>query len=345
MTTLNTALAVVSKVQQTARLMSESSLIEQTEVARVEPLCLVDSGIRAQEIMPSLMNTVLNLFSGFYLQAISIQTQIGSVQVRKHLDQLNPNRDTGSFNVSFESLPTAADYRYKLPNVRASLEAASHNTSDVVTKEVNLAVGKVIDVTITVEDKQFKIPVMIRLATAPISPKVFISAMSIGSRKNTFIERWHRMRAGELTLIGDLLWCNDLIDTHKSTLKNDTSGFYAEMHRRRRNNKIAALRTEKPSLASASTISIISTQTATALERELGGKLNNVQTRNALFGESGMMLMIVADTEREMVTFYYRGIPTPTVLTFRELKGASKGSGDDIMLIMKALLDNKSPAL
>lgn len=343
MVAINTALAVVNKIGKTAGLVDEGSLIDLTKDVRVEPLVLVGSDIRDLDFMPKVMNTVLNLFSGFYLQAVSIQTQIGGVEVRKHLDALNPNRHVGGINVSFESLPTPADYAHKFPNVRTSIEA--HNSSESGAKDVVLSVGKIIDVTLDIEGKRVKLPVMIRLATAPISPKIFVSAMSLGSRKNTLIERWHRMRAGELTLIGDLVLCNDLIDIHKSNLKNDTSGFYAEMVRRRRNNKVAALQTEKPSLAAASNIAIISTDTLALLERELGGKLSNLNTRNNLFVESSMMIILVIDPEREYLTFYYRGIPTPTVLTLRELASSAKGSGDDIMLIMRALLDNKAPAL
>ena len=343
MTTINTALSVVSKVKAYADLTSEGSLIELTKDVRVEPLVLVGSDLRALEFMPKVMNSVLNLFAGFYLQAVSIQAQIGGIQVRKHLDPLNPNREYQPLTVSFEGFPTVADYAYRLPNVRASLEAQNNN--DALSKDVNLAVGKLIDISIEVDGKSVKVPVMIRLATAPISPKVFVAAMSLGSRKNTLMERWHRMRAGELTLIGDLVLCNDLIDLHKSNLKNDTTGFYAEMNRRRRNNKLTALQTGKPSLAAASNIAVISSETAAQLERELGGKLTNANTRNGLFAESSMMIMLVVDTQREFITFFYRGIPTPTVLTFRELNNTAKGSGDDIMLIMRSLLDNKAPAL
>lgn len=343
MTVLNTAVVVASKLKKFSDLTTEGSLVELTRDVRVEPLVLVDSTIRDLEFMPRVMNTVLNLFTGFYLQGVSVQTQIGNIAVRRHLDQLNPNRDPGAFNVSFESMPVASDYRHRLPNVKTALE--THNNSEAVAKDVNLAVGKIIDVTLEIEGKQVKLPILIRLATAPINPRVFVAAMSLGSRKNTLTERWHRMRAGELTLIGDLLLCNDLIDMHKANLKNDTTGFYAEMVRRRRNNKIAALRTEKPSLAAASNIAVIGDATLAQLERELGGKISNQQTRNGLFLESSMMILAVVNAERETITFYYRGIPTPTVLTLRELSSSAKGTGDDIMLIMRALLDNKSPAL
>lgn len=343
MTALNTAVVVASKLKQYADLTTEGSLVELTRDVRVEPLVLVDSTIRDLEFMPRVMNTVLNLFTGFYLQGIAVQSQIDNIAVRRHLDQLNPNRDPGAFNVSFESMPVVSHYKHKLPNVKGALEA--HNSSEAVAKDVNLAVGKIVEVSLNINGEQIKLPVLIRLATAPIHPKVFVSAMSLGSRKNTLVERWHRMRAGELTLIGDLMLCNDLIDLHKSNLKNDTTGFYAEMVKRRRNNKIAAMRTEKPSLAAASNIAIVSDVTLANLERELGGKVSNQATRNGLFLESSMMILIVVNSERESVTFYYRGIPTPTVLTLRELSSSAKGSGDDIMLIMRALLDNKAPAL
>lgn len=73
----------------------ENSLVGTTSVARVEPLCIVDADVVNLEYLPDTLNVLQNIFSGYYLQALQLLTNLGSVSVSKTLGRLNPSRSGG----------------------------------------------------------------------------------------------------------------------------------------------------------------------------------------------------------------------------------------------------------
>lgn len=69
------------------------SLIDYTSVARVEPITLIDADCLYHEDIGQVMQSMLSIFAGYYLQAVAISTTVGKIEVVKHLDKLNPKRN------------------------------------------------------------------------------------------------------------------------------------------------------------------------------------------------------------------------------------------------------------
>ena len=67
-----------------------SSLVDITQSARVEPLCIVDARLVNQEFMSDVMQTALSLFTAYYMQAVEIITNINDISVAQRLQSLNP---------------------------------------------------------------------------------------------------------------------------------------------------------------------------------------------------------------------------------------------------------------
>lgn len=345
---------------------TSDSLVDYTKNLRMEPLVLVDTTIQNQEIMSNLLSVLTNTFSGYVLQAFTVSATVGNVQVSRHLDKLNPNRSIGDALVgSFTDAISTESHMFRLPNYKNptkayhhALEAASSYADDKnnVIKNVSkdaigilndipsLTVGKTLEVTLVKDGESMNFPLSVRLAPIGIAPSIFKSVFSIGGVKNKPKERWHRWRAGELTFIGDLIWCNDLIDQHREALRKDTSGFYKQVLASRRNNRISAIFSGQPSVASASNIACITANTALEIEQEIGGPLKSPKIREGLFKISSLMLLAVLDPEWETATIYHRGIPLPTEVSFRDLKPLSKGNGPDIGEILKAYTAAKAPS-
>ena len=74
----------------------KNDLVSYTASSRVEPICLIDSDCIHHEMLPDVMQSLQSIFSGYYLQAMAISTNIGKIDVVKQLDKLNPNRDVGA---------------------------------------------------------------------------------------------------------------------------------------------------------------------------------------------------------------------------------------------------------
>lgn len=116
-----------------------SSLTEFTKLARVEPLTVLSKDLLTVEYMPEIMQTMLNIFVGYYLQAVAITSSIESVRIIKVLDRLNPDRDPNMLDLlnfsrdvatsglGFESYDdtlylSEENYKFRLPKAGMALE-------------------------------------------------------------------------------------------------------------------------------------------------------------------------------------------------------------------------------
>lgn len=356
--TVNTLMQAVQKlwgrVSNSANTLATSSLADATALTRVEPLTIISKDLINLEYMPDVTNTMLNIFAGYYLQAVDILTKVQNVEVVKLLDKLNPNRDsTGLFaQYALESIPTLMkdNYKYKLPMKNdIGMEADNKNNLNEFS---NLAVGKFLNVRICIPattktdtsgtaynttETNVDLQVAVRLITSVIPDNVLLGILAIHADDKSFTERWHAWRAGRISFIKDLIFCQDLIDEWKRAALADKSDTVLEISRRVNNSRKYGLLSQNPSLVSASNLFIISEENARAVESKLGGRLSNTHVREKLFDNTYAMVIAVVDREYERVTFYTRGAHSSIDVSVKELKANSKGKGPDIFEIFKSM--------
>ena len=461
------------------------SLIDYTRVARVEPIVLIDNDCLYLESLPEVMQSLQSVFAGYYLQAIAISTNVGKVEVMRHLDKLNPNRkpldsalDSAGWLLAQES------YRHRLPrpnDARIALEASrtpvykdadqidaddrrahernlrewekdrreeethalnneknlrewerdrregeahalnmtvidnkarldqaafaervrdaqrqydqnvaqfghqkamdlakqdlakaglalnekqfklqqqdrkdrlsaheisiGRDTLQTIKELSNLSVGKMLSVEITDGLHRASIPVSIRLIASAIPSQNIVHILSIGNQDTSVKERYHAWKSGRLEFVRDLVFCQDLIDAHRKNLMADKDGIYANLIKRHRGNQVSTLVSGNPSVATASNLVVVSSDTASQLELKINGRLKDFKTREKLFKDTYVMIMVVIDKQWERATFYHRGIDMHTEVGMRDLKIANKGSGPDVSDILKAYQLGNAPSL
>jgi hypothetical protein len=220
---------------------------------------------------------------------------------------------------------------------------ATKDISKMVTDVANLAVGKVIEVTITEGDHTARIPVTIRLRVTSMPSPVLVETLAVGGVDVTAGSRWKAWRAGELGFWSDIVLAQDRIDAHRNAVRKDASGFYNAVYSRANKNLSAEILGAGPSVGTASAIIVLTEQTKKDLERKIGGRLSDYKTRQNIFINTFSMLMCVVDQEWETVTIYHRGIEMPTELAASYLKTSSKGNGPDVAEIMKAYQLGNAP--
>jgi len=375
---------IASIVKTIATSQKNDSLVQFTSVLRVEPVTMIDAHLERVDYLPDVLQTLLSLFCGFYLQAVACMTNVGQINVIRMLDTLNPSRDgalaagsavdaiNGKTSVGMLSMES---YEYGLPRVSMEavppgLKAAGYirnsdgfvNAKDVhgsvkgqiggqdknmkaAYESANLAVGKLLEVNIESNGNRAVFPVAVRLATAVVDSEVLTHILGASGQDNSWSERYHRWKAGDIAFWRDLVLCQDLIDAQKKLLMKDKTGAMAELNRRRAVNSMAALTSGTPSVASASALVVISEETAAQLERRNLGKFTDLQFRNKIMQNSLAMIIVVVNRDYETVTIYTRDIQLPTKLSVRELKAANKGGGSDVGEILKAYRLGQSPAI
>lgn len=138
------------KVSNTVDPTSLSSVAKATTV---EPFCVISKDCANLEYMYDVNNTLLNMFTAYYLQAVSTMLHIDNVVIRKLLNATGTN-----LHFIQESHSLDEDIlRFKLPNTtNLSLENSNTSVKEVHLKDgkeypdlqaySNLAIGKLIEI-------------------------------------------------------------------------------------------------------------------------------------------------------------------------------------------------------
>lgn len=363
---LSAGLKVVQRIADVWREAKSDSLIDYTRTARVEPLCMVDNDVLLSEAISETMQSMLALFTGYYLQAVALSATIGRIDVMKHLDKLNPSRNpSDNLGEAANWMMSLASYKDRLPTpgVRFNIggDLALEAEKDMLDKSggvgfdrdalatvkeaSNLSVGKLINIELTDGANKGTIPVSVRLMAAAMRTPDLLKILSIGTEDTSMKERWHSWKSGRIEFIKDLILCTDLIDAHRKNLQADKDGIYTTILNRTKMNKLSGLMSGTPSVGSASNLVITSTETIAQLERTLMGKFDNFGVREKVFKNTYLMIVAVIDKQWDRVTFYHRGLPHGTSVSLKDMKVSNKGSGPDVGEILKAYQLGSAPSL
>ncbi len=337
------------------------SLIDYTQVARVEPIVLIDTDCMYVESLPDIMQSNLSIFAGYYMQAFNISATVGKIEVTRHLDKLNPSRNpVNSAADSAGWLLAQESYKHRLPMPGNQLAMEGEQTdlaearSETIngrdtTKELkelsNLSVGKMLSVELTDGLHKATITVAVRLMASSLPSSNLVHILSLGSEDTSAKERYHGWKSGRLEFIRDLVFCQDLIDAHRKNLMADKDGIYTTLLKRQRANQLSTIVSANPSVATASNIVVLSSETAKQLEMQINGKLADFKTREKVFKTTYIMIMVIIDKQFDRVTYYHRGINMPTEVSVRDIKAANKGAGPDVSDILRAYQVGNSPSL
>lgn len=257
--------------------------------------------------------------------------------MRDHNEKAQAEREADEAARSYSTSDTRKDAVNQWDNRETFKTGIGENrTLPSVSEAVNLSVGRLFEVNIQQGSNSFKIPVSIRLISTVVDANILAHILGDGGQNKSFKERYHAWRAGQLEFIRDIVFMQDLIDQHKQLLAKDETGTYAEIMKRRRNNGIAAGLSGSPSIGTASNIVVISKRTAQNVERMENGRFSDPKFRTRMFKNTYMLILFIIDEDVERVTIYHRDIALPTQLSIKELKVSSKGTGPDVMEIMKA---------
>lgn len=92
-TIFKTGLSAFFANRNRLRMAASDSLISFTEPARVEPIVLIDQDVMHYDSIGDVQQSLLALFSGYYLQAAALTNTLGAIAVMDRLDPLNPTRN------------------------------------------------------------------------------------------------------------------------------------------------------------------------------------------------------------------------------------------------------------
>ena len=374
---------------------TNSSLVKMTKPARVEPLCVIDSDCIQLSYISDVVQCLQSIFTGYYLQAVSLLGTVSGVAVIGDLDRLNPHREFSIPDIiestltdrygSYESVHLSSEnYKWSLPMTgEIALEGGFNKRSrkqrynkkpvdkpvdneppvknknkfniyddrgnfkidDAIEKMANLSIGKVFNVTIDRDGQSITVPITVRLLVNELPPNILIKMFGNDKMDTSFVERYYKWKAGRISFFSDLILCRDLVKAHKKELMQDENKVISEITRRANDNLAMSLYSRKPSLATASNLYIISTDTATAIKRVSGLDITKYNQREQIFNTTYAMILCVIDRDYERISFYHDGVAMPTTLSARDLRGVNKNAEPTIMDVLSAYKQGQSPVL
>lgn len=220
---------------------------------------------------------------------------------------------------------------------RSSTKGGNVDTEAVTRFASNLSTGLLFSVTVnTAQGAKIEIPVSVRLLVNSLQTQNVLSLLSAAVKNQTAKERYREWRSGALSFWNDVILCKDITREYRKNLIKDETGMLNEILRRKQSNRTAGILSGNPSISQISNILIVSSDTIREFERDNYKKISDASVRDLIFRNTQVLMLIVVDQMRELVTFYYHAITLPTTSTFREIKAAGKSSNPDIMEYIKA---------
>jgi hypothetical protein len=198
---LDTAMRGVSAANRT--LASEhNSLTEFTRIARVEPIVMLEEGTRTLPYITDILQTLTSIFAGYYMQAVSLEVNVGNIETRRLLEKFNPNRDVVGPDAGFIQREVARglgmeDYKWGLPDPfsppTASMEAMQTAERTVTTQTTKYDAHGVPTVTSQTQTTQTtedvpEEPMRVDFGRDPGSAITQMNSLSVGVMLNVNVE-------------------------------------------------------------------------------------------------------------------------------------------------------------
>jgi hypothetical protein len=336
------------------------NIITATEDYRIEPVMLVDNALATVDWMPTVSTTMLNVFTSFWMQAADAVCNISEIRLGEKLGPLSPNRSWSGESASQKFVfDDGVDYtnpelyQHALPTHMALEADRDDRPSRTVTvnKEyneelraaVNLAVGRVVEVTASNGATSKIFPVSVRLLASYVPTSIVQGYLKLGSKFLMDIgERWRLMRMGILSRT-DFFFFLDIMRERRRLQISDKNNAVSEVLARARKGVFAGMMTGKPSIGTMSNILLIHDSTLKSLEGQLGGSIFSSSFRQDLFNGTALMLIGVINPDEQRLTLFYVGYNQHTVMSLREMKTASEKS-PDIAEMMKMFIAGQPPS-
>lgn len=354
------------------------SLADISKIARVEPITLISSNLTGVKELYNILHGILNIYAAFYLQAVHIlSAQLSDVRILKILDKTNPDRDMktlltsgytameGLNNNNVQTL-SLENCKFKLPMLKSDggpkfafesiFDEDEKNTlgSSIQKLEtfekLGSAVGKVIEVKFTVRGNDCKnsdevaIPVVVKLDNMIIPSEVIDQILTANADEITLGSRFKDAISGRIGFIKDFILCSDLIKSQKKTMIKDPTGYYNQLLKRINNSRMYSALSGNISLAGISSIVVISEEDESYIQKQIGGKLTNENTREIIFNNTSAMMIVVVDKEWERVSIYVKDIDGFSQNSFEAFKSMSDKGNNNIADIIKAFSLNNAPS-
>jgi hypothetical protein len=316
---------------------ANGNIVKLVNSLSVEPIIITTEAARRSPAYKSSVNMMLDIFSGYYLQAFQIMTELHGLDARLAISLLN-NRNN--------SYISKQNYLSDLLNTESFLISKE---SDSKTKFLDNDIRswyeqRTLEVSIDVKDSNGKsmvvtIPVIIRAQVLETDIKSIMNFMQpTTTHDKSFLARFREWRSGGISLM-DLIFVQDLRAEYRKNKIQDKDDMLAIINNRSKSSYAKQITSGIKGFEGLYNMLLIHESDTRELNNFIKGDVSKPKFKEDLLKAASSILYCSLDDDYERAAFFITDTQLETVVPFKKLdKKAGKSSSDDMIEIVKAIL-------
>lgn len=343
---IDKAKEVIDRVGTAYNVLNTTSISQSAGRVLISPMVAIERSLIHQEYAQDLM-TIINLRDiKDALTHLAMQGQVDGIKIASLVDSINPRRAGflayqgleafgGSPFIKPEKTKAEIELEKKDPNYRESktVTISGKEYTDFTTY-APLALGRTVQASVQIGSTMVNFPLNFRQVPVPVSSNDLEAIFEAARPEEGLFGRYMMLQSGELTS-PEFLTGTDQIKREFNIRMNDMSGYYKEATDRSSKNKMAALKTGIMSMNTMANTIIMSQETATQIEMELGVKFNKsgiAAIRKKVLANT----IVIVDDGMGIFTFWNSGSNMKEEYTRKEISVITKKENSmDLSSLMK----------
>lgn len=359
----------------------DGNIVRLVNTLSVEPIIFTTENARRSSAYRSSVNMMLDIFSGYYIQAFKILTEVYGLNAELSISLLNNRNSVISKNnyvadlFSNESFLISKEQKeknektdednkykkevntYKIPKsngvsstddmrswyMQRSLEIAITVGLREVAETTDTKTEKVVNKQTTHTDNYtIIIPITVRAQVWEVSVDDIINFMEpTNSIDKGFMARWREWRSGGISLV-DLLFARDLVAEYRKNKIKDSEDIMAVLNKRKVSSLVKKVNHGYQGFEGLYSMILMSDDDMVRFNSFVKGDITKPKFKETLLDAASSMLYCSLNDDYERAGFYITDTQLETVIPFNKLeKNAGKNNNNDMVELVKAILSGR----
>lgn len=357
---------------------ADGNIVRLVNSLSVEPIIFTTENARRSSAYRSSVNMMLDIFSGYYIQAFKILTEVYGLNAELSISLLNNRNSLISKNnyvadlFSSESFLISKEQNEKTDEKSKDKKKVKTETSlrtDGISSIDDMRswyMQRSLEITITVSKREFVettdgdndditnrqtthtdkytmiIPIIVRAQVWEVSVDDIINFMEpTNSIDKGFMARWREWRSGGISLV-DLLFARDLVAEYRKNKIKDSEDIMAVVNKRKVTSLVKKVNHGYKGFEGLYSMILMSDDDMVRFNSFVKGDITKPKFKETLLDAASAMLYCSLNDDYERAAFYITDTQLETVIPFNKLeKNAGKNNNNDMVELVKAILSGR----
>lgn len=344
--------------------MIDGNIVKLVNTLSVEPIIFTTENARRSSAYRSSVNMMLDIFSGYYIQAFKILTEVYGLDAELSVSLLNNRNSVISKNNYVSDLFSNESFLISKEQ-KAKIETTTRVNGVSSTDDMrSWYMQRSLEIAISVRKREFVessdgdgvtnrqtthmdnytmiIPITVRAQVWEVSVDDILNYMEpTNSIDKGFMARWREWRSGGISLV-DLLFARDLVAEYRKNKIKDSEDIMAVVNKRKVTALVKKASHGYKGFEGLYSMILMSDDDMVRFNSFVKGDITKPKFKETLLDAASAMLYCSLNDDYERAAFYITDTQLETVIPFNKLeKTAGKNSNNDMVELVKAILSGR----